>query len=91
MRLVLLTPVLATALTALVSLAGEVDPASAIRGSLGASLDDLSVDSPVGVLSLVLNGGFALLFAVFACVAVAGGRRDRTHRPGFRARFAARF
>ncbi len=91
MRLAVLTAVLTTALTTLASHGSEPDPSSAIRGSLGASLDDLSIASPVGLLSLLLNGGFALLFAVFAGVALAGRRRDRRHRPESRARLAARF
>jgi hypothetical protein len=52
--------------------ATAIDPASAFRGSLGASLGDLSLSDDVGRLSLLLNGGFALLFGAFASVAVAG-------------------
>jgi hypothetical protein len=56
----------------------EIDSASAVRGSLGVTLLDLSLDNNLGQLSFVLNGGVALLSGVFACVAVAKGRRDST-------------
>ena len=53
-----------------------IDPTSAVRGSLGASLGDLSLDDNVGRLSLVLNGGCALLFGAFASLAAARRHRD---------------
>jgi hypothetical protein len=55
----------------------EIDPTSAFRGSLGASLGDLSLSDNLGRLSLLLNVGFALLFGAFASLAAAGLRRDR--------------
>ena len=59
------------------SAAIEIDPTSAFRGSLGASLGDLSLSDNLGRLAFLLNGGFALLFGAFASLAVAGLRRDR--------------
>jgi hypothetical protein len=53
----------------------EADPASAVRGSLGVSLDSLSPSSNFGELAFLLNGGFALLFGAVVFFAVA--RRDR--------------
>jgi hypothetical protein len=58
--------------------AAGIDSASAVRGSLGVTLQDLSLDDNLGQLSFVLNGGVALLSGVFACVAVVKGRRDST-------------
>jgi hypothetical protein len=60
----------------------EADPASAVRGSLGVSLENLSLSDHLGELVFLLNGGFALLFAAFACFAVARRRepnRDHGH------------
>ena len=59
-----------------VSGATAIDPTSALRGSLGASLGDLSLDESFGRLSLLLNGGCALLFGAFASLAVARRHRD---------------
>jgi hypothetical protein len=47
--------------------ASEVDPASAIRGSLGVSLDDLGIGA--GATVFLLNLGCALVFAAI-CIAV---------------------
>ena len=55
--------------------ATAIDPTSALRGSLGVSLGDLSLSSDCGRVSLLLNGGFALLFGAFASLAVASRRR----------------
>jgi hypothetical protein len=55
---------------------GIDDFGSAVRGSLGVSLEDLSLDHNLGVLSLFLNGGFALLAGAFACLAAATHRRE---------------
>jgi hypothetical protein len=61
--------------------ASEVDPASAVRGSLGVSLDDLSTSA--GTTVFLLNVGFALVFAAI-CIAVR--RADsKTKRVPFRA------
>jgi len=54
----------------------EADPASAVRGSLGVSLESLSPDNHLGELVFLLNGGFALLFVAFACFAAV-----RRHEP----------
>jgi hypothetical protein len=55
---------------------GIDDFGSAVRGSLGVSLEDLSLNHNLGVLALFLNGGFALLAGAFACLAVATHRRE---------------
>ncbi len=54
---------------------GIDDSASAVRGSLGVSLEELSLSNNPGECSFLLNGGFALLSGVFAYVATA--RRHR--------------
>ena len=53
--------------------ASEADPASAVRGSLGVSLDDLVLSSGAGATVFLLNAGFLLLFAA---VCIAARRRD---------------
>ena len=65
---------------------GIDDYASAVRGSLGVSLEDLGVYNEFGEISFLLNGGFALLSGVFACLAVAkrprkpmSGRDQKDH------------
>jgi hypothetical protein len=55
------------------------DPASAVRGSLGFSLEDLSLSGNLGRQSLLLNGGFALLFGLLAVI--LGRRRSSRRRP----------
>jgi hypothetical protein len=61
----------------------EADSASAVRGSLGVSFENLSLSSNLGKLVFFLNCGFALLASAFACFAVARHhrepRRDRDH------------
>src|ERR1700727_234036 len=52
--------------------AGEIDPASAVRGSLGVSLDELVFGNGAGASVFLLNAGFAL---VFAAVAIRARRR----------------
>ena len=37
----------------------EADPASAVRGSLGVSLENLGLSNDLGKLVFLLNGGFA--------------------------------
>jgi hypothetical protein len=59
----------------------EADPASAVRGSLGDSLENLSLSNNLGRLVFLLNGGFALLSGAFACFAVT-----RHHREAIRGR-----
>lgn len=54
----------------------EADPASAVRGSLGVSLENLSLKNNLGKLVFLLNGGFALLAGAVACFAVARLNRE---------------
>jgi hypothetical protein len=54
----------------------ESDPASAVEGSLGVSLENLSLSTDLGKLVFFLNGGFALLFGA-VCFALA----RRHHEP----------
>jgi hypothetical protein len=49
---------------------------SAVRGSLGVSLEDLSLNHNLGEFSFLLNGGFTLLSGAFASFAVATRRRQ---------------
>jgi hypothetical protein len=53
----------------------EADPASAVRGSLGVSLDSLSFGNNFGELAFLLNGGFVVLSVAVAFFALA--RRHR--------------
>ena len=55
------------------------DPASAVRGSLGVPLEDLSLSNHLGELVFLLNGGFAVLFGAFACFAAARHEPNRDH------------
>lgn len=55
--------------------ASEIDPASAVRGSLGVSLDELVLGNGAGTAVFFLNAAFALIFA-----AVAIGARRRKPR-----------
>jgi hypothetical protein len=64
--------------------ASEADPASAIRGSLGVSLDDLAFSSGAGATVFLSNAGLALLFAA-VCVAM----RRADSRTGARIPFRA--
>jgi hypothetical protein len=57
----------------------EADPASAVRGSLGVSLENLSLSNDLGKLVFLLNGGFALLSAALTCFAVARHHREPIH------------
>lgn len=63
------------------ALATDNDPATAIRGSLGGSLEDLSLNGNLGTVSFYLNGGFALLFILFAVLLVIRRRRNRKPSP----------
>jgi hypothetical protein len=53
--------------------ASESDPASAVRGSLGVSLDDLAFGHGAGATVFLLNAVFVLLFAA---VCIAARRKD---------------
>ena len=53
--------------------AGEADPASAVRGSLGVSLDDLVFANGAGATVFLINAGFVL---VFAAICFAARRSD---------------
>jgi hypothetical protein len=55
------------------SSASESDPASAVRGSLGVSLDDLAFGHGAGATVFLLNAVFVLLFAA---VCIAARRKD---------------
>src|SRR5271168_3141736 len=57
----------------------EADPASAVRGSLGVSLENIGLGNNLGDLAFVLNGGFALLSCAIACFAVATRHREPIH------------
>jgi hypothetical protein len=62
--------------------ATEADPASAVRGSLGVSLDDLAFGQGAGATVFLLNAGFVLLFAA-VCIAVRrkDSKPNGTHIP----------
>jgi hypothetical protein len=62
--------------------ASEADPASAVRGSLGVSLEDLSTSA--GATVFLLNVGFALVFAAI-CIAVLRADSRKAKRVSFRA------
>jgi hypothetical protein len=64
--------------------ASETDPASAIRGSLGVSLDDLAFSSGAGATVFLMNAGFALLFAA-VCIAVRRADSRTAKHLAFRA------
>jgi uncharacterized membrane protein len=64
--------------------ASEADPASAVRGSLGVSLDDLVLSSGAGATVFLLNAGFVLLFAAI-CIAVGRAKPQKPGHIAFRA------
>ncbi len=55
---------------------GIDDSASAVRGSLGVSLEELGLNNNFGNFSFLLNGGFALLAGALAYFAAAKHRRE---------------
>ncbi len=69
--------------------AADVDPASAIRGSLGASITDLSLDSSGGTLLFFLNAGCLLFFAAIALM-VTRSKARRAPRIQVRSKHFAR-
>jgi hypothetical protein len=62
--------------------ATDIDPNSAIRGSLGVSLEDLSLGNTVGTMSFYLNAGFALVICAVAIFAIVRRRRRPTVKVG---------
>src|ERR1700689_995430 len=60
----------------------EADPASAVRGSLGVSLDNLSFSDNFGELAFLLNGGFTLLCGAVALSVAASHRRKAVRDHG---------
>jgi hypothetical protein len=63
---------------------GIDDFASAVRGALGGSLEDLGLGSNFGDLSFLLNGGSALLSGILACFVLAKRRRKSSRDHGRR-------
>jgi hypothetical protein len=71
--------------------AAGVDPASAIRGSLGASIADLGLDTSSGALAFLLNAGCVVLFAAVALLITRSKqRRSQQRRISLRLRDFAR-
>jgi hypothetical protein len=66
--------------------AAQIDAASAVRGSLGISAEDLMLSSGSGAAVFLLNAGCALLFAAFALMVT----RMDTRRGGARIPFEFR-
>ncbi len=50
------------------SAASNTESISSIRGSLGGSLTDLSLDNGFGVWTFAINAAFALIFVIVALV-----------------------
>ena len=65
--------------------AAQIDAASAVRGSLGISNENLMLGSSGGASVFLLNAGFALLFGAFALMARRAGKRRGDARIPFRA------
>jgi hypothetical protein len=57
-----------------------VDPASAVRGSVGVSLEELALNTPLGALSFGLNAGLLLLSGVLAIYFARVNSRARKGR-----------
>jgi hypothetical protein len=64
--------------------AAQIDAASAVRGSLGMSAEDLVLGSSGGASVFLLNAGCALLFGAFALMARRAGKRRGDARLPFR-------
>jgi hypothetical protein len=56
--------------------AANGDASVGIRGSLGVSLGDLSLDTGGGTWAFVINAGFAVAFCVAACSMARGKSGD---------------
>jgi hypothetical protein len=67
------------------SAANQIDAASDVRGSLGASADDLIFSSGGGASVFFLNAGCALLFVIAIVMARRMDTRRRASRMPFRA------
>ena len=65
--------------------AAQIDAASAVRGSLGISAEDLLLGSSGAASVFIWNAGFALLFGAFALMARRAGKRRGEARMPFRA------
>lgn len=63
--------------------AAQIDAASAVRGSLGISVEDLMLSSSTGAAVFLLNVGCAVLFGAFALIVT----RMDTRRGGARIPF----
>ena len=61
--------------------ASEADPASAVRGSLGVSIEDLALSHGAGAAVFLLNAGFALLYAALAIALVRRENSKARHVP----------
>jgi hypothetical protein len=57
------------------------DPVSAVRESLGASLEDLSLGNTLGKFSFLMNGGFGLLFTILAVIVTRSTRTAEGPNP----------
>jgi hypothetical protein len=55
--------------------ANQIDAASAVRGSLGVSAEDLILSSSGGACVFILNAGCAVLFGIFVVIARRRGAR----------------
>jgi hypothetical protein len=64
--------------------ASELDPASAVRGSLGVSIEDLALSNGAGASVFLLNAGFALFYAALAIALIRRSNSNARHVP-FRA------
>jgi hypothetical protein len=79
----------AAAATGATPSATELEAAAVIRGSLGAPLTDLALDTSGGTLVFLLNAGCVLLFGAIAVLAARGKSRS-IGRISFRSRNFAR-
>jgi hypothetical protein len=61
--------------------ATEVDPVSALRGSLGVSIDDLALSHGAGASVFLLNAAFVLLYAALAIALVRRSNSKGAHIP----------
>jgi hypothetical protein len=64
--------------------ADQLDATSAVRGSLGLSIEDLTLSSSSGAAVFLMNAGCAVLFAAFALIVTRTGTRRGGARMPFR-------